>query len=90
MALIPVDEYATLKSASEVKSVADSSQLEYEKMSIAKLINSSANSGQYEILYNHDISEAMLDALKGQGYKVTRRPLPDHANNPFQFIIRWK
>lgn len=90
MALIPVDEYAVFKSASEVKSVADSSMLEYEKMAIAKLINSSANSGQYEALYNHDISKEMMDALKAQGYKVTKRPLPEHANNPFQFIISWK
>lgn len=91
MALIPKEDFAILKSASEVKSVSDSAPLEAEKAAIAKLVNTAANTGQYEVLYNHDISDEMMDVLKGMSYTITRRPLPEkNTPNPFQFIISWK
>lgn len=90
MALIPQDEYAALKSASDVKSVADSAPLEAEKMAIAKLINSAANTGVYSTLYNHDISEEMQEILKGMGYKMTRRPQKFCADPKYQWLIFWE
>ena len=90
MSLIPKEDFAILKSASEVKSVSDSAPLESEKAAVAKLINTAANTGQYTILYNHELSTAMIDVLKGMSYTVTRRPLPEKTPNPFQYIISWK
>ncbi len=90
MALIPQDEYAVLKSASEVKGVADSALLEAEKMAIAKLINSTANTGEYMVLYNHDISEEMQGILESMGYFLSKKPEKYSADPKFQWIIRWK
>ena len=90
MALIPQDELPTLKSASDVKSVADSAELEAEKMAVAKLINSAANTGQYTVLYNHPISDELLQLLKGQGYTVKNPPKRLSADPETQNIISWE
>jgi len=90
MALIPQDELADLKSASDVKTVADSALQTAETMAIAKLINSSANTGQYEVLYNHEISEDVITVLEGQGYTVTRRSSVICADPKYQYTISWR
>lgn len=89
MALIPQDELAILKIASDVKEVAASAKLEAEKMAIAKLINSSANTGQYVALYNHEISDDMKEILKGQGYTLAKRSSQFCADPETQYIIGW-
>lgn len=90
MALIPQDELPVLKSASAVKTVADGAKLEAEKMAIAKLINSAANTAQYTVLYNHPISDEMLEILEGQGYTVTHPSKRLSADPETQNIISWK
>lgn len=90
MALIPQDELATLKSASDVKTVASSAAEDAEKMAIAKLINSSANTGQMEVLYNHEISSSVVGVLEGMGYTVTRLSSKVSADPKYQYTISWK
>ena len=90
MALIPQDELPILKSASDVKSIADNAPLEAEKMAVAKLINSAANTGQYSVLYNHELSDAMKDVLEVQGYTLFKRSKTFCADPDTQYIIKWK
>lgn len=89
MALFKQEELPTLVSASEAKSVADSAPFEAEKMALAKLINSSANTGQYRVLYNHPISDEALEELKSQGYEVIKRSKLHSADPESQYIISW-
>ena len=90
MALIQPDQLATLISASAAKTVADTAIQDAEEMSIAKLINSSANTGMYEVLYNHPISSATISTLEGQGYTVTQVPASKTSSPEFQYVISWK
>lgn len=70
--LIPTDQISTLKSASEVKEVADAADQIHEEQGIARLINLAANVGQHQAIWKHPMSDEVLKVLKGQGYKVTR------------------
>ncbi len=90
MALITPDNLATLISASSAKSVADGAPLDAEKMALAKLINSAANTGQYEVLYNHKISDDAKTALEGQGYTITQRSSKVTSSPEYQYLISWK
>lgn len=90
MALFKQEELPVLVSALNVKSVADSAPLEAEKMAIAKLINSAANTGQYSVTYNHEISDDMKDILKGMSYKVTNKSQVYCADPKYQYTISWK
>lgn len=89
MALYKQDELPVLNSASDVKTVAEGAPLEAEKMAIAKLINSAANTGQFHVLYNHDISDDMLTVLETEGYTVKQRSKIISATPEYQYIISW-
>ena len=71
MALIPMDELQTLKSASAVKTVASSAEADQQEQAIAYLINTTANCGQYEVAYNGRILDSVLQKLETEGYTVT-------------------
>ena len=71
--LIPIDEMDVLKSASEVKTVADAALQLQDEASAAHLINEAANTGQHMALWRRPMSDALKQTLEGQGYKVTRR-----------------
>ena len=90
MALIPQDELATLKNASDVKTVADSALSDAEEMAVAKLINTSANTGEYTVLYNNALLTSTISTLEGKGYTVTQRSDRMTADPKFQYIISWK
>lgn len=90
MALIAPEDLATLQSATSVKTVAESAPLDAEKAALAKLINSAANTGQMEVLYNHPISEDAVSALEGQGYTVTQRSSKITSSPEYQYVISWK
>ena len=70
--LIPTDELSTLKSASEVKKVADEAIDIHEEQSVARLINLAANTGEHSAIWEHPLSEHLEKVLKGQGYKITK------------------
>lgn len=77
--LIPIDEITTLKSASEVKAVADEALKIHEEQTVAALINQAANSGQHSVIWNRPMSEELEKTLKAQGYKILKNM---HAADP--------
>lgn len=88
MALIPANELAVLKSASEVKTVAETAPLEAEKMAVAKNINNAANTGAKRISWSNTLSADMKSTLEGQGYTVTQE---EKAADPEKWwIISWE
>lgn len=71
MSLIPQDELKELKSAADVKAVSDTAAYELEKIGVANLINSAANTGETCVVLNHKLSAEMITLLKGNGYTLT-------------------
>lgn len=90
MSLITQEDLATLHAASAVKTIADGAAFDAEIMALAKLINSSANTGQYEVLYNHEISEDARTELETNGYTVQKRSKLVSSSPEVQNIISWK
>lgn len=82
VSLIPMDELTTLKSASEVKTVADSAVATIEQQTVAAAINSAANTGQHSITWSKPLSDTLKATLEGLGYTVTsnrRAADPDYS-----------
>lgn len=70
MSLIPKSELTTLKSAEEVRAVADTAEFEHELMAVAHAINTAANTGEYSVTLNTKLSEDVQKELQAQGFKV--------------------
>lgn len=90
MALITPDNMGTLLDAAAVKTVAEGAPLDAEKTAVAKAINMAANTGSFEILYNHAMSDDLIQYLEGQGYTVTQVPASKTADPEYQYTISWK
>lgn len=90
MSLIPENQYAVLQSASDVAAVSESAINDSEEIAVAKLINSSANTGQTAVLYNHALTDETISTLEGQGYTVKQRPAAFCADPRYQYIISWE
>ena len=88
MSRIPQDELTQLKSAAAVKAVSASAIAELEEMSVAHLINTAANTGEYRAVYSKPISNALRTKLEGQGYTLSE-PAPI-AKPGDETIISWK
>lgn len=71
MALIPMNELQTLKAKADVKTVADTAEVEQQKQAIAYLINTAANCGQYDVAYNGKLLDEVKQALEDKGYTIT-------------------
>ena len=71
--LIPKEEMAVLKSAAEVKQVADEAIELQDIASAAYIINEAANTGSHIAIWRHPVSDELRKTLEGQGYKITRR-----------------
>ena len=71
MSLIPQDELKELKSAADVKAVSDTAAYELEKIGVANLINSAANTGETCVVLNHKLSAEMKTLLEDNGYTLT-------------------
>ena len=81
MALIQKEELEELKSASDVKSVADTAVEEIERKQVAKLINLAANAGQHSAIWQHDMSDKLKEELESNGYSVVMKEdaaIPQH------------
>lgn len=87
MSLIPREELTTLKSASEVRSVAESEYEIHEEMSVAHDINTSANSGEKSVTVVRKLSESILSKLKANGYTIT--DASENYPEPYCFVISW-
>lgn len=87
MSLIPREELTTLKSASDVRLVADSAYEIHEEMSVAHDINTAANSGEKSVTVVRKLSESIISKLKADGYEIT-----DSSENypePYCYVISW-
>lgn len=87
MSLIPREELTTLKSASEVRSVAESAYEIHEEMSIAHDINTEANSGEKSVAVVRKLSESIISKLKANGYTIT--DASENYPEPYCFVISW-
>ena len=87
MSLIPQDELIVLKSASAVKTVAESAALDQERMSVAHAINSAANTGETRTVINRRLSDSMISELETNGYKLKYNVAK--ANTTDEVCISW-
>lgn len=87
MALIPQDELKELKTASDVLTVSDTAAYEQEKIGVAYLINSAANTGETRVVLNHKLSEQLKTELKSNGYKLIYNVA--RANVTDEVCISW-
>lgn len=87
MSLIPREELTTLKSASEVRSVAESAYEIHEEMSIAHDINTAANSGEKSVAVVRKLSESIVSKLKADGYTIT--DASENYPEPYCYVISW-
>lgn len=77
----------TLRSAEDVREVAENAAEIHEMQQIAYAINTAANTGELCVEYNHGISDSMMSTLEQQGYTIKPHPL---ANEQPSYIISWK
>ena len=70
MSLIPKEEMTELKTASDVKAVADSAIADQREMEAAYLINSAANTGLHTAVWAKEMPEDLKSTLEGKGYQV--------------------
>ncbi len=87
MTRIKPEDMTTLQAASTVKTVAEGAVAELEEMSVAHLINTAANTGEYRAVYSKPLSAALKTKLEGQGYTLTS-PAP-MAKLGDETIISW-
>ena len=91
MALIPVEERNILKSASEVKSVADNAAVDQQLSAIAYQINTQANTGEYSVVWSGGhIHPNVKSQLESQGYNI--KSVEDDLNRDSakpQYVISW-
>lgn len=87
MSLIPREELTTLKSASDVRNVADSAYEIHEEMSVAHDINTAANSGEKSITIVRKLSENLESKLKAKGYTITTES--ENYPEPYCYVISW-
>lgn len=87
MSLIPQDELTTLKSATDVKSVASTAALDQETSTVAYYINSAANTGNTQVLINHKLSAELAETLESKGYTLSYN---EHIADPSaEVTISW-
>lgn len=70
MSLIPKDEMTELKTASDVKTVADGAVDDIREMEAAYLINSAANTGEHRAVWAKEMPDTLKSTLEGKGYQV--------------------
>lgn len=87
MSLIPREELTTLKSASDVRNVANSAYEIHEEMSVAHDINTAANSGEKSITIVRKLSENLESKLKAKGYTITTAS--ENYPEPYCYVISW-
>lgn len=87
MALIPTSDLTTLQSASAVKTVAQSAQEDTQEMAVAYAINTAANTGEMETVFQGVLFESIKTKLETEGYTLTNYGA---ANPDFRTVISWK
>ena len=89
ISLYPVDEIGIYHTAAEVKSVADEAEKLQQLTSIAKAINTAANTGAYVTRVMGPILPEIITQLETDGYTITA--VVEGAAKPTdQFDISWE
>jgi hypothetical protein len=88
MSLIPQDELKELKSAADVKAVSDTAAYELEKIGVANLINSAANTGETCVVLNHKLSTELKEELESEGYTLKYNVAK--SNREDEVCISWE
>lgn len=84
--MIDKENMIKLVKASEVKSVADTAFYDHNEISVAYTINSAANCGEYDCIYQNYIEPELITKLKDLGYTIVENTLSASK----QYIISWK
>lgn len=80
-----------LRSAEEIRKIADDASEARQLRNIAYELNSSANVGITSIVYNDQLDDEVIKVLEGQGYSVTRTAQPTNYWDDFsdyQYMIK--
>lgn len=87
MAITTLMPYTTLRPAADVKDVAEKAAEVHELQQLAYAINTAADTGELQTVYEHAISDNAQSTLELQGYQLTPYKL---ATNGAAYIISWK
>lgn len=68
--LIPENEKASLKTATEAKAIADGAVLASTVAAIARQINDAVNSGEYKVKINYPLSADVISVIQANGYTI--------------------
>lgn len=70
MSLVPKDEMTTLRSASDSRTTAQTAEKDIQIQAIAYAINTAANTGLTETLFQSQLVDGVKEELESKGYTV--------------------
>ena len=83
-----IENINELQSASSISDISDSAIDVIDQISAAQSINSNANTGEHQVLWQRPLSENLKTALTDAGYSVEEL---DHVAIPGRLsVISWK
>lgn len=89
MSLVPKDEMTTLRSASDSRATAQSAEKDIQLQAIAYAINTAANTGLTETMFQSKLLDGVKDELEGKGYTV-RFVDNNSYDREHHTLISWK
>ena len=87
--LIKQEELSELKPAAELHQVSSSAELDQERAAVARLCNLAANTHEFRAVWQHPISETLLQELQSLGYRVSPMVPYNTLNDNVQYLIEW-
>ena len=86
--LIEMGNLDTLLSAAEVAQIADNAAEIHLEMAVARAINGNANVGVTCTQWSGELTDVLIDKLKGLGYTVENKKDAYSKDIPNMYIIR--
>lgn len=83
--LIPYNELAELKLASDVKDISAGAKIAHQVSEVAYVINTAANTGEYRAYYNGELLPETIELLESNGYTIVANARSIHS----QSVISW-
>lgn len=87
MNLIPKDQMTELFTAAQSRQTATTAEDDIQLKAVAFAINSAANTGQFRVIFQEPLREAVKDQLEGSGYVIQ---YISAAKENQQALISWK
>lgn len=87
---IPREEMYILHSASELKDIADTAEVDAQKSSIAFSLNNAANTGETSVIWLGDMLDEVKEALESDSYTVEAYKTQDGEPSKFKYVISFK